>query len=65
MLLVSAELDEIVELSDRIGVMYRGRLVAVVDGRTASREEIGLLMATGGREERGGQIKTPVVGGAL
>jgi simple sugar transport system ATP-binding protein len=49
-LLVSAELDEVLELSDRIGVMYRGRLVAVMDGRTASREEVGLLMATGGRE---------------
>ncbi|HJP71541.1 MAG TPA: ABC transporter ATP-binding protein [Candidatus Limnocylindria bacterium] len=49
-LLVSAELDEVLELSDRVGVMYRGRLVAVMDGRTASREEVGLLMATGGRD---------------
>ena len=50
-LLVSAELDEVLELSDRIGVMYRGELVAVVDARSANREEIGLLMATGGRDE--------------
>jgi general nucleoside transport system ATP-binding protein len=49
-LLVSAELDEVLELSDRIGVMYRGELVAVVDGRTADREDVGLLMATGGRK---------------
>jgi simple sugar transport system ATP-binding protein len=49
-LLVSAELDEIMELSDRIGVMFRGRLVAVLDARTTSREDVGLLMATGGRE---------------
>jgi simple sugar transport system ATP-binding protein len=49
-LLVSAELDEVIELSDRIGVMFRGRIVAVLDGRTADREEVGLLMATGGRE---------------
>ena len=48
-LLVSAELDEILELSDRIAVMYRGRIVALVDGPTANKEEIGLLMATGGR----------------
>ena len=48
--LVSAELDEVLELSDRIGVMYRGKLVAVVDGPSASREEVGLLMATGGRQ---------------
>ena len=47
-LLVSAELDEILELSDRIAVMYRGAFVAVRDGRTADKNEIGLLMATGG-----------------
>jgi simple sugar transport system ATP-binding protein len=49
-LLVSAELDEVLEMSDRIAVMYGGRLVAVVDGRTADKNEVGLLMATGGRE---------------
>jgi simple sugar transport system ATP-binding protein len=48
-LLISAELDEVLELSDRIGVMYRGRIVEILDGRSASREEVGLLMATGGR----------------
>ena len=43
-LLVSAELDEILELSDRIAVMYRGEIVALVDGRpTANKEEIGLI----------------------
>ncbi len=46
-LLVSAELDEVMELSDRIAVIYRGELVATVDGRSANRERIGLLMATG------------------
>ncbi len=48
-LLVSAELDEILELSDRIAVMYRGAIVAVLDGPSADRESVGLLMATGGR----------------
>jgi simple sugar transport system ATP-binding protein len=48
-LLISAELDEVLELSDRIGIMYRGELVAVVDARKADKEEIGLLMATGGK----------------
>jgi ABC-type uncharacterized transport system ATPase subunit len=49
-LLVSAELDEILELSDRIAVMYRGEIVALMDGRpVANKEEIGLLMATGRR----------------
>jgi simple sugar transport system ATP-binding protein len=47
-LLVSAELDEIMSLSDRIGVLYRGRLVGEFDGATATREEVGYLMATGG-----------------
>jgi simple sugar transport system ATP-binding protein len=48
-LLVSAELDEVLELSDRIGVMFRGRIVTVLDARSTDREEVGLLMATGGR----------------
>ena len=49
-LLVSAELDEIMELSDRIGVMYRGRLVAVLDAATAEKDRVGLIMATGNPE---------------
>ena len=49
-LLVSAELDEIMELSDRIGVMYRGRLVAILDGEGAERNRVGLIMATGNPE---------------
>jgi general nucleoside transport system ATP-binding protein len=48
-LLVSAELDEVLELSDRVAVMYRGEIVAVVDGPTAEREDVGLMMATGRR----------------
>ena len=52
-LLVSAELDEVLELSDRIAVMYRGQIVAVRDGRTADKNEIGILMATGGSEASG------------
>jgi hypothetical protein len=35
-------------LSDRIAVLDRGNLEAVLDGRTANREEVGLLRATGG-----------------
>ncbi|MCL4823673.1 MAG: heme ABC transporter ATP-binding protein, partial [Anaerolineales bacterium] len=44
-LLVSSELDEILALSDRIAVMYRGQIVAIVPSGQASREYIGLLMA--------------------
>jgi general nucleoside transport system ATP-binding protein len=50
-LLVSAELDEVLELSDRIAVMYRGQIVDVLDGRTADRNDVGMLMATGKRQE--------------
>jgi simple sugar transport system ATP-binding protein len=46
-LLVSAELDEILALADRIGVMYRGRLVALLPRAEATRERLGLLMAGG------------------
>ena len=46
-LLVSAELDEVLALSDRVGVLYRGRLVAVMDRSDADREKVGLLMAGG------------------
>ncbi|MEJ7773987.1 MAG: ABC transporter ATP-binding protein [Nocardioidaceae bacterium] len=47
-LLVSAELDEILSLADRVGVLYRGALTAVLDRAVASREQIGLLMAGAG-----------------
>jgi general nucleoside transport system ATP-binding protein len=50
-LLVSAELDEVIELSDRVAVMYRGQIVDIVDGRTAERNEVGVLMATGQKHE--------------
>jgi simple sugar transport system ATP-binding protein len=46
-LLVSAELDEVLNLSDRIGVMYRGALVGTFDRADVTRDEIGLYMATG------------------
>ncbi len=47
-LLISAELDEILALADRIGVIYRGRLVATMPRADATRETLGLLMAGGG-----------------
>jgi general nucleoside transport system ATP-binding protein len=43
-LLVSAELDEILGLSDRIAVMFHGELVATMDAAEATRESLGLLM---------------------
>ncbi|HOV06616.1 MAG TPA: ABC transporter ATP-binding protein [Anaerolineaceae bacterium] len=44
-LLVSPELDEIIELSDRIAVMYRGKVLAIVNAGEISKETLGLLMA--------------------
>lgn len=44
-LLVSAELDEIISLSDRIAVMSGGKIVAVVDSKGADRDYLGRLMA--------------------
>jgi general nucleoside transport system ATP-binding protein len=46
-LLVSEDLDEIMALSDRIAVMSRGKIVGMFEGGTATREEIGLMIATG------------------
>jgi simple sugar transport system ATP-binding protein len=44
-LLVSAELDEILSLSDRIAVMSGGKIVAIVESKDADRNYIGRLMA--------------------
>ncbi|HEX7176157.1 MAG TPA: ABC transporter ATP-binding protein [Pyrinomonadaceae bacterium] len=49
-LLVSAELEEITSLADRLLVLYHGRVVGEVDPRTATQEEIGLLMTGGSKE---------------
>ncbi|MEW6127354.1 MAG: ABC transporter ATP-binding protein [Acidobacteriota bacterium] len=51
-LLVSAELEEVLSLSDRVIVMYDGHLVGEVNPKTVSEEEIGLMM-TGGRKKEG------------
>ncbi len=47
-LLVSAELEEVTALSDRLLVIHKGRIVGEVDPKVATNEEIGLMM-TGGR----------------
>jgi ABC-type uncharacterized transport system ATPase subunit len=44
-LLVSTELDEVMQLSDRIAVMFRGEIIAIVNAEIATKEELGLLMA--------------------
>lgn len=49
-LLISAELDEILALCDRIAVMFQGRIVATLPIEDATREQLGLLMAGCGIE---------------
>jgi simple sugar transport system ATP-binding protein len=51
-LLVSLELDEIMDLSDRIAVLSHGELVGIVDGGSASEQELGLMMAGVAKEGR-------------
>jgi simple sugar transport system ATP-binding protein len=49
-LLISEDLDEVLGLSDRIAVIYEGRIMGVVDGEEATPEQLGLLMAGVGAE---------------
>ena len=50
-LLISADLDEVRSLSDRIAVIYDGRIVSVQQAEDADELSLGLLM-TGGKEAR-------------
>ncbi len=50
-LLVSAELDEIMGLADRIAVMFKGKFTAIVDADEVSKEQVGLMMAGNSLEE--------------
>jgi len=50
-LLVSADLEEILRLSDRIYVMYEGRITGSMSIEEATREKVGLLMMGRGEEE--------------
>ena len=49
MLLVSAELEEVTALSDRLLVIHNGKIVGEVDPKVATNEEIGLMMTGGHR----------------
>jgi simple sugar transport system ATP-binding protein len=51
-LLISAELEEVTALADRLLVIYKGKFVGEVDPKRTSNEEIGFLM-TGGNKEKG------------
>jgi len=44
-LLISSDLDEILTLSDRIAVMYEGKIIAIEDPQTTTEKKLGMLMA--------------------
>ncbi|MCP4022862.1 MAG: ABC transporter ATP-binding protein [Desulfobacteraceae bacterium] len=46
-LLVSFELDEVINVSDRIAVIFEGKIVGIVDAQDADEKQIGLMMAGG------------------
>jgi len=51
-LLISLELDEIMALSDRIAVMYDGKIVGIVDAKNTTELELGIMMAGGSQSEK-------------
>ena len=51
-LLVSLELDEIMNVSDRIAVMYEGEIVAEVQAASATAQELGLYMSGASRQDQ-------------
>lgn len=54
-LLISYELDEILQLSDRIAVIYEGKIVGEVDPEETNDQELGLMMA-GSKVIQGGKV---------
>ena len=44
-LLISEDLDEIIALSDRVAVIYEGRIMGVVQARDVTIEQLGLMMS--------------------
>lgn len=56
-LLVSFELDEIMNLSDRIAVIYEGAIIDIVDPKQTTEQELGLLMAG---SKKKGKVNKPM-----
>ncbi|PEI78271.1 heme ABC transporter ATP-binding protein [Bacillus wiedmannii] len=51
-LLLSLELDEILNVSDRVAVIYEGKIVAIVNAKETNEQQLGLLMAGGTGKEK-------------
>lgn len=50
--LISLELDEVMNVSDRIAVIYEGKIVDIIDAKEADEKTLGLMMAGGGTDEK-------------
>lgn len=50
-LLVSLELDEVMNVADRIAVIYEGKIVGIVDAKDADENTLGFMMAGGAEHE--------------
>ncbi|CAM3406374.1 ABC transporter ATP-binding protein [Brevibacillus invocatus] len=48
-LMLSLELDEIINVADRIAVIYEGKIVGIVDAKSTNEQELGLMMSGGKR----------------
>ncbi|MDC2864627.1 MULTISPECIES: ABC transporter ATP-binding protein [unclassified Bacillus (in: firmicutes)] len=51
-LLLSLELDEIINVSDRVAVIYEGKIVDIVNAKETNEQQLGLLMAGGKKKEK-------------
>lgn len=51
-LLLSLELDEILNVSDRVAVIYEGEIVDIVNAKETNEQQLGLLMAGGKKKEK-------------
>ncbi len=63
-LLISFELDEILNVSDRIAVIHGGKIVGIVDPKETNEQELGLLMAGYSLEEARKELANSEVGEA-
>ena len=50
--MLSLELDEILNVSDRVAVIYEGKIVDIVNAKETNEQQLGLLMAGGKKKEK-------------
>ena len=62
-IIVSTELDEVLELADRIAVLFAGKLMGIVPGKS-SRDLLGLMMAGLNAEEARAHLDAAATDGA-